>query len=121
MPRLWIAAATVLVAAAAFLPLRKMPAPAFAPALTDADLSAFDCTDVTHSQLLRRLCYSEAHRTMVAEVAGRYYAHCNIDASVLDGLSEAESVPSWYITEIRAGHKCKDGDLAPEIARVVVH
>jgi hypothetical protein len=115
MHRLWIAA--VLIAATAILQMRLTQTPAHA----DADLSAFDCTDVTQSQLLKRLCYSEAHRTMVAEVAGRYYAHCNIDASVLEGLSEAESVPSYYITEIRAGHKCKDGDLAPEIAKVVAH
>jgi len=114
-------AAAVLIGAAAILPLRTMPAPSAAPAQADADLSAFDCTDVTQSKLLKRLCYNEAHRTLVAEVAGRYYAHCNIDASVLDGLSEAESVPTFYLTEIRAGHQCKAGDLAPEIAKVIAH
>jgi hypothetical protein len=115
MHRLWIAA--VLIAATAILQMRMAPIPAHA----EADLSAFDCTDVTQSRLLKRLCYDEARRTLVAEVAGRYYAHCNVDASVLDGLSEAESVPAYYITEIRAGHKCKAGDLAPEIARVIAN
>jgi hypothetical protein len=120
MHRLVIAAA-VVITAAIILPLRKMPAPALAPAHAEADLSAFDCTDVTQSKLLKRLCYDEARRTLVAEVAGRYYAHCNVDASVLDGLTEAESVPTYYLTEIRAGHKCNAGDLAPEIAKVVAH
>ncbi|MGN6570790.1 MAG: KTSC domain-containing protein [Pseudolabrys sp.] len=113
MHRLWIAA--LLIAATAILQMRLAPAPARA----EADLSALECTDVTQSKLLKRLCYDEAHRTMVAEVAGRYYAHCNVDPSVFDGLSDAESVPSYYITEIRAGHKCKAGDLAPEIAKVI--
>ena len=115
MHRLWIAA--VLIAATAILQMRLAPV----HGQPDPDLSAYDCTDVTQSKLLKRLCYDEARRTLVAEVAGRYYAHCNVDASVIDGLSDAESVPSYYISEIRAGHKCKAGDLAPEIAKVVAH
>lgn len=114
-------AAAVVIAAAAILPLRKMPAPATSPAQAEADFSAFDCTNVTQSQLLKRLCYDGARRTLVAEVAGRYYAHCNIEPSVLDGLTEAESVPTYYLTEIRAGHTCKAGELAPEIAKVIAH
>ena len=115
MHRLWIAA--VLIAATAILQMRLAPV----HGKPDPDLSAYDCTDVTQSKLLKRLCYDEARRTLVAEVAGRYYAHCNVDASVIDGLSDAESVPSYYISEIRAGHKCKAGDLAPEIAKVIAH
>ena len=115
MHRLWIAA--VLIAATAILQMRLAPV----HGQLDPALSAYDCTDVTQSRLLKRLCYDEARRTLVAEVAGRYYAHCNVDASVIDGLSDAESVPSYYISEIRAGHKCKAGDLAPEIAKVIAH
>src|SRR3569832_1800802 len=88
MHRLRIAA--VLIGATAILqmwlsPVRGQPDPA---------LSAYDCPDVTQSKLLKRLCYDAARRTLVAEVAGRYYAHCNVDASVVDGLSDAESGPS---------------------------
>ena len=113
MHRLWIAA--MLIAVTAILQMRLAPV----RGQPDPDLSAYDCTDVTQSQLLKRLCYDEARRTMVAQVAGRYYAHCNIDASVLDRLSEAESVPTYYLTEIRAGHKCRAGELTPEIAKVI--
>ena len=115
MHRLWMAA--VLIGATAILQMHMAPP----RGAGDADLSAFDCTNVTQSQLLKRLCYDEAHRTLVAEVAGRYYAHCNVDASVLDGLSEAESVPIFYLTEIRAGHKCKAGDLPADLAKVIAH
>jgi len=115
MHRLWMAA--VLIGATAILKMHMAPP----RGAGDADLSAFDCTNVTQSQLLKRLCYDEAHRTLVAEVAGRYYAHCNVDASVLDGLSEAESVPTFYLTEIRAGHKCKAGDLPADLAKVIAH
>lgn len=115
MHRLWIAA--VLIAVTAILQMRLTPV----RGQPDPDLSAYDCTDVTQSKLLKRLCYDEARRTLVAEVAGRYYAHCNVDASVLDGLSEAESVPTFYLTEIRAGHKCKARDLPADLAKVIAH
>ena len=115
MHRLWIAA--VLIAATAILQMRLAPV----HGQPDPDLSAYDCTDVTQSKLLKRLCYDEARRTLVAEVAGRYYAHCNVDASVLDGLSDAESVPTYYITEFCVVLFCLVGVLAPEIAKDIAN
>ena len=116
MHRLWIAA--VLIAATTFFEMRTEPVRGRA---VPPDLSAFDCTEITGSRLLKRVCYDAAHRYLLAEIDGRYYAHCNVDASVLDGLSEAESVPTFYLTEIRAGHKCKAGDLPADLAKVIAH
>jgi hypothetical protein len=88
---------------------------------TDADLSAFDCSQVTESRLLNRICYDAAHRIVLAEIDGQYYGHCNVDATTVDALQDAESVPQFYLTEIRAGHKCKKGELPASIAQVVVN
>lgn len=115
MHRLLIAAA--LIAATLFLEMRTAPVRGRA----DADLSAFDCTQITESRLLNRVCYDAAHRYLLAEIDGQYYAHCNIDAATVDALQEAESVPSFYLNEIRAGHKCRKGDLPASIAQLVVH
>lgn len=112
MHRLLIAA--VLIAATALLEMRMAPV----RGRVDPDLSAFDCTEITESKLLKRVCYDAEHRYLLAEIAGRYYAHCNVDASTVDELPGAESVPTFYLTEIRAGHKCKAGDLPADIAQL---
>jgi len=113
MHRLLIA--SVLIAATAIFEMRMAPV----RGRTDADMSAFDCTDITESKLLKRVCYDAARRYLLADVAGRYYANCNIDAATVDGLLEAESVPTYYLTEIRAGHKCKAADLPADVAQLV--
>lgn len=108
--------AAVLIAATVFFESRMTPVRGRA----DADLSAFDCTQITESRLLRRICYDAAHRTVLAEIDGRYYAHCNVDAATIDALPQAEGAPSFYLTEIRAGHKCRKGELPAGIAQLVV-
>lgn len=115
MRRLVIAA--ILIAATLFLESRTAPV----RGRTDADLSAFDCTQVTQSRLLNRICYDAAHRIALAEIDGRYYAHCNVAPETIDALQEAESMPRFYLSEIRAGHKCGTGELSGSIAQVVVN
>jgi hypothetical protein len=115
MRRLLIAA--VLIAATVILEIRTAPV----RGRTDADLSAFDCTQVTESRLLKRICYDAARRIALAEIDGQYYAHCNVDAATVAALNEAESVPTFYLTKIRAGHKCRKGALPAGIAQLVVH
>jgi len=115
MRRLVIAA--ILIAATLFLESRTTPV----RGRTDADLSAFDCTQVAESRLLNRICYDPAHRTVLAEIDGRYYAHCNVAQATIDALQEAESAPQFYLTKIRAGHKCKKDELPESIAQVAVY
>lgn len=114
MHRLLIAA--VLIAATAFFEMRTEPVRGGAA----PDLSAFECTDITGSRLLKRVCYDAAHRTLLAEIDGRFYAHCNVDPAAVDELPSAESVPGFYLTEIHAGHKCRKGELPAGIAQLVV-
>ena len=115
MHRLLIAA--VLIAATTFFEMRTEPVRGRA---VPPDLSAFDCTEITGSRLLKRVCYDAAHRYLLAEIDGRFYAHCNVDATAVDELPSAESVPAFYLSEIRAGHKCKKGELPAGIAQLVV-
>jgi hypothetical protein len=113
MLRLLIAA--LLIAATAFFQIGLSPARG--PA--DVDLSAFTCADVTVSRLLKRVCYEPERRYLLAEIGGRFYAHCNVAEKAIGEMLEAESVPAYYLTEIRAGHRCSKSELPESIARVV--
>lgn len=70
------------------------------------NLSAFDCTPITESQLLHRVCYNEAHYYLIAQVGPEYYDNCNVSPKAVDGLMDSDHVVAYYNQHIRAGHKC---------------
>jgi hypothetical protein len=72
----------------------------------DVDLSAFDCTAISESQLLHRVCYDEAHRYLVAQVGEDYYDSCNVGPKAVDGLFDSNHVVAYYNQRIRAQHRC---------------
>jgi len=78
------------------------------------NLSAFDCTPITESQLLHRVCYNEAHRYLIAQVGSEYYDNCNVGPKAVDGLIDSDHVVAYYNQHIRAGHKCTS-DLRRQI------
>ena len=72
----------------------------------DVDLSAFDCTAISESQLLHRVCYDETHRYLVAQVGDDYYDSCNVGPKAIDGLFDSNHVVAYYNQHIRAQHRC---------------
>ena len=72
----------------------------------DVDLAAFDCTAISESQLLHRVCYDEAHRYLVAQVGEDYYDSCNVGPKAVDGLFDSNHVVAYYNPRIRAQHRC---------------
>ena len=72
----------------------------------DVDLSGFDCTAISESQLLHRICYDEARRYLVAQVGEDYYDSCNVSPKAVDGLFDSSHVVAYYNQRIRAQHRC---------------
>lgn len=72
----------------------------------DVNLSAFDCTAITESRLLHRVCYNEAHHYLVAQIGSDYYDSCNVSPKAVDGLMDSDHVVAYYNQHLRAGHKC---------------
>jgi len=72
----------------------------------DVDLSRFDCTPISESELLRRVCYDEPHRYLVAQIGDEYYDACDVGPKEVDGLMESEHVVAYYNQHLRVQHKC---------------
>jgi len=83
------------------------------------NLSAFDCTPVTESQLLHRVCYNEAHHYLIAKIGSEYYDNCNVSPKAVDGLMDSSHVVSDYNQHIRAGHEC-NSDLRRRIGVAIL-
>ena len=72
----------------------------------DVNLSGFDCTPISESQLLHRVCYDETHRYLIAQVGEDYYDNCNVGPKAVDGLFDTDHVVAYYNEHIHAQHKC---------------
>lgn len=72
----------------------------------DVDLSTFDCTAISESKLLHRVCYDEAHRYLLAQIGDDYYETCNVGSKAVDGLMDSDHVVAYYNQHIRPRHKC---------------
>jgi hypothetical protein len=72
----------------------------------DVDLSGFDCTAISESQLLHRVCYDETHRYLIAQVGEDYYDNCNVGPKAVDGLFDTDHVVAYYNEHIHAQHRC---------------
>jgi hypothetical protein len=65
------------------------------------DLKTFECSDVTRSSVVRRVCYDRAQHFMVISLRGTYYPYCELPKAMLDSLMAAPSMGSFYNQNIR--------------------
>ena len=72
----------------------------------EVDLSSFDCTSISESRLLPRVCYNESHRYLIAQIGDEYYESCDVGTETIDGLMDSEHVVAYYNQRIRPRHKC---------------
>src|SRR3569832_2440503 len=72
----------------------------------DVDLSSFDCTSISESRLLHRVCYTEAHRYLIAQIGDEYYESCDVGTETVDGLMNTKHIITYYNQRIRPRHKC---------------
>ena len=71
------------------------------------DLGPFDCTYVTRSSFIHRVCFDKANSYMLINLAGTYYHYCEIDNGTVAALMSAESMGRFYNSAIKGHFDCR--------------
>jgi hypothetical protein len=56
----------------------------------EVDLKFFDCTDITRSSFINRVCYDRRNEYMLISLNGTFYHYCEIDPSTVSSLPQWE-------------------------------
>jgi KTSC domain len=71
------------------------------------DLSPFQCTDVTRSSFIRRVCYDKSNQYMLISLNGTFYHYCEIDAGTVASLLDTPSMGRFYNSSIKGQFDCR--------------
>lgn len=66
-------------------------------------LDTFDCTDITRSSFINRVCYHEGERYLIVQLRSRYYGYCAIGGNVVAAFMAAPSMGRFYNANIKSG------------------
>jgi hypothetical protein len=58
----------------------------------EVDLALFDCTDISRSSFIRRVCYDRGNEYMLISLNGTFYHYCEIDPDIVSFLLNAPSM-----------------------------
>lgn len=64
-------------------------------------LDSFDCTSVSRSSLVERVCYDRANEYMIIKLSGTYYHYCEVPSSRVKELLAADSIGTYYAQNIK--------------------
>lgn len=73
----------------------------------EIDLKHFDCTDITRSSFIRRVCYDSRQENMLISLDGTFHHYCEIDARTASSLLEAPSMGRFYNASIKGSFDCR--------------
>jgi hypothetical protein len=73
----------------------------------EIDLKHFDCTDITRSSFIRRVCYDSRQEYMLISLSGTFYNYCEIDARTVSSLLAAPSMGRFYNASIKGNFYCR--------------
>jgi KTSC domain len=65
-------------------------------------LNQFQCTDLTRSSFVERVCYAESKRYMIIKLQGTYYHYCQIGPATVAELLAAPSIGRYYNANIKS-------------------
>jgi hypothetical protein len=65
------------------------------------DLKTFQCSDISRSSFIQRVCYDKAQSYMVISLRGTYYHYCELPPATFDGLMGAPSMGQFYNQNIK--------------------
>lgn len=65
------------------------------------DLAPFDCTSITRSSFIDRVCYDKAEQYLVISLKGTFYHYCEIGAGTVAALLVADSMGRYYNQNIK--------------------
>jgi KTSC domain len=71
------------------------------------DLAPFDCTDVTRSSFIRRVCFDKAKSYMLISLNGTYYHYCAIPTTTVEDLMDAESMGRFFNEQVKGRFDCR--------------
>jgi hypothetical protein len=73
----------------------------------EVDLNSFDCTYITRSSFIRRVCYDPRNAYMLISLNGTFYHYCAIDAGTVSSLLSAPSMGQFYNASIKGNFDCR--------------
>jgi hypothetical protein len=73
----------------------------------EVNLAPFDCTDITRSSFVRRICYDRGNSYMLISLNGTYYHYCEIDGATVAGLLHGDSIGRFYNANIKGHFDCR--------------
>lgn len=70
------------------------------------DLALFDCMTISHSSLVKRLCYYSKEKHVIVNLKGTYYPYCKVPASVVGDWLAADSMGKFFDAYIKHNFGC---------------
>ena len=64
-------------------------------------LTPFECSTITRSSFIRRVCYDEANEYMIIKLRNNYYHYCEIGPGTVSALMAADSMGRYYNRNIK--------------------
>jgi hypothetical protein len=79
-------------------------------------LDSFECTSVSRSSLVERVCYDSANEYMLIKLNGVYYHYCEIPGRKVRELLSADSIGAHYAQNIKGSggtgpYDCRTGKV----------
>jgi DNA-binding protein len=71
------------------------------------DLKSFECSDITRSSFIERVCFDKKNQYMVISLNGTYYHYCEIGSNTVSELLAAASMGRFYNSEIKGRYDCR--------------
>lgn len=69
----------------------------------------FECTDISRSSFITRVCYAAPEQYMVIRLKRTDYHYCSIPQNVVQDLMSADSMGQYYNQNIKGGvYDCRD-------------
>jgi hypothetical protein len=69
------------------------------------DLKTFECSDISRSSFIKRVCYDKAQSYMVIRLKDTYYHYCELPPTTLDALMTAPSMGNYFNQTIKGASK----------------
>ena len=71
------------------------------------DLASFECTKITRSSFIHRVCYDEGNTYMIIQLGPTYYHYCGVDSATVSALLNAASVGKFFNADIKDHFDCR--------------
>jgi hypothetical protein len=73
----------------------------------DVDLKYFNCSEITRSSFIRRVCFDQVNEYMLINLSGTFYHYCGIDSGTVAALLKADSMGRFFNANIKGNFDCR--------------